>query len=145
MSITLDGQTYYTFQTGYAHAQTKIGVTDRGLTGLPIRVESGFFDNTFTIDLLIDVNDLVNLRASLNKTDPTGTPPNNLLSFTDEEGVSWIPSAGSDDSTHIYSTGVYFTNMTPPKPLSVALGFSSGQRLTTTLTLIVNASGLRSA
>lgn len=142
--ITLDGNTYDTFQTNYAHSQTKLQTMDRGLTGLPIAVLAGVFDNSYTIDLLIDTTDLVNLRTSLNKTDPTGTPPGNLLNFVDEEGFNWNPNTGSDDSTHAYSTGVYFTNMTPPKPLSVALGFTAGQRLTTTITLVCNSSGLAS-
>lgn len=140
--ITLDGNSFETFQTDFSHTQTKIGSTDRGLTGLPVRVESGFFDNSYSITLLCTTLDIANLRNSYAKVDPTGTPPGNLLDFTDEEGLHWNPNSVGDG---LLTTGVYFISMGEPKPLSVGLGWSSGNRFTVTINLVCNSSALMSA
>jgi hypothetical protein len=142
--ITLDSKNYSVSQTNYGHKQDKFASVDRGLTGLPLRVEGGAFENAYDLTLLCDTTDITNLRTSFAKTATIGTPATNLLDFIDEEGVEWSPSAGSDDSTHRYSTGVYFISISETKPLSVSHGWTSAQRFLVTVKLLVNSANLSS-
>jgi hypothetical protein len=139
--MTLDGHTYEVHLTGYTHKQTKFGSTERGLTGLPLRVEGGAFSNEYSPTLLCTITDISNLRTSLAKTSTVGTPPANLLSLTDEEGVEFSPGAGSDDPTHRYNTGVFFLGMSEPKPLT-PLGWTAQNRFDVVVNLLVNDSAL---
>lgn len=120
--ITLDSNSYSTFQAEYSKNQIKLGSTGRSLQGNVLRQEAQSFQTEYTITLLLEVTDISNLRASFEKS--YGIIP---IDFTDEEGISWIASSGTDDSTHFYGTGVYFVGFQEPKPLSVALGWGSNK------------------
>jgi hypothetical protein len=137
--IILDGHVYKVSQLAYGHVSTKIGATDRGLTGLPLRVESGAFDNTVNMTLVCEKADQTTLDTSYAKVDPTGTPAGNLLSFQGVEGITFDPASGSDSATHKYNTGVYFTSRGEYKPLSVSAGWTQAQAWTVAITLVINS------
>lgn len=120
--IVLDSQTYETFQAEYSKNQIKLGSTGRSLQGNVLRQEAQAFQTEYAMTLLLEVNDIANLRASFEKS--YGIIP---LDFTDEEGIAWIASSGVDDSTHFYGTGIYFVGFQEPKPLSVALGWNTNK------------------
>jgi hypothetical protein len=141
MPITLDGTSYKVFQTNYGHKQDKYGSEERGLTGQPLRVEGGAFQNEFDLTLVCAPSAITTLRASFAKVTPTGTPAANLLNFVDEEGMNFNPASGSDNSTHRYGTGVFFTTLGAPKPLT-AKGWRADNLMTVQVTLIVKDSAL---
>lgn len=140
MGITLDSQTYNVFQTNYGHKQAKTGSMSVGITGLPLRVEGGSFQNVYDLTLLCTTADIANLRTSFAKVTATGTPPSNLLSFTDEEGVTWNPNSSGGGNVN---TGVFFLSMSDPKPLAPK-GWSIGNRFTVQIQLQVYSANLSS-
>ena len=138
--INLDNYPYSIHLTKYQHEQNKYAGLVVGWTGAPIAIETGAFSNTYTLTLICTKNDLAALRATYAKALFT----NNLLDFTDEEGVSWLSGAGSSDSTHIYSSGVFFHGPLKPEPMTV-VGWNSANRFLVPITLTTNSSGLASA
>lgn len=132
--IFLDSVQYSTFRTNYSNHPTKLADLQRGLTAENLRVESGKFQIEYQITLICTTADIASLRTSFDKTQTS----NNALSFIDEEGVTWTPSAGNDDDTHRYSTGVFFAPYGEPKP-ATAKGWRSDNLFLIQITLLTVA------
>lgn len=132
--IILDGNLYKTHENNYAHKQVKNAVLARSLTGGLNRIEGGVLQNEYNITLKCSPNDITNLRVSFAKTSTTGTPPANILDFTDEEGVHWNPQA---TGTGRLNTGVYFTMMDAPAPVTAA-GWVAQNAFLVKITLVAN-------
>lgn len=141
--ITLDGTTYDVMR-GMHRQQDKVGALTLGLTADWDRLETDIFPTTYKGTLRVNNTNLAALRASYNKTATTGTPPTDLLNFVDLEGFNWNPATGSDDSTHAYSTGVYFLAMGEPERMT-RRDLSSANLFRVEIELAVNASGLSAA
>ena len=137
MSITLDGNSYSTYQSAYAHEQSALATTQRAVDGSVVRQESGIFANRYRITLRCTMSQLTTLRATFAKRAP-GT---HQLNFIDEEGFNWNPAAGVNDATHAYSTGIYFETMSDPRPVT-GRGFGAGNYVLVDITLIANAKGM---
>lgn len=135
--ITLDGRQYNVYQNQYGKNADRPRSTDRGLTGLPIRVESGYFVESYDLTLLCTATDIAFLRASFKKVDYTSDPPTNLLDFVDAQGWEWNP-AGT--GTGCLGTGVYFDSPISPKPLTPR-GWGDSNRFTVAIKLVVNDDG----
>lgn len=138
--VNLDGNLYKVKGTRYAHVTTKFGGTVHTITGKLSRTEVGSFHTQYKLTLLCLPADVVTLRASFAKTSTGGTPPGNLLPFTDEEGFTWLPGAGSNDANHAYNTGIYFTEMSEPRPVT-ELGWSTVNRFEVDVVLLPFATG----
>lgn len=136
--ITLDGNTYYIEGVKIGHTQVKVGSTRRTVTGDLLRQESATYIHAYTYTLLIDLTSYANLKASFNKV-----APNNLLNFVDVEGFNWNPAAGTNDATHAYNTGVYFTKKGAAVPKTEA-GWISSNLFTVDVELLPNAKGASS-
>jgi hypothetical protein len=137
--ITLDGYTYDVLE--YDRNQHKVGALNLGLTADWDRLETDVFVTTYRVVLRVNTTYLGYLRTSYNKTASTGTPPTNLLNFVDLEGFNWNPATGSNDSTHAYSTGVYFTEMGKPERMTKR-DLSTSNLYRVEIELAVNADGL---
>jgi len=138
--ITLDGTTYDVLD-GLWRNQSKVAALTAGVTADWDRLETDIFVTTYRGTLRVNNTNLAALRASYAKTATTGTPPTNLLDFTDLEGFNWNPAAGTNDSTHAYSTGVYFISLGEPRRLT-RRDLSSANLFRVDIELAVNADGM---
>ncbi len=138
--ITLDGSTYYTSGKSYDHSQSKVGTTRRTATGDLDRLETGVIGNHYKIVLDCGPSDIATLRASFLKCLTT----NNKLNFIDEEGFNWNPADGPNDATHAYNTGVYFSSMGRPQPVTSGVGWSQYNALLVEIALDVNSKNINS-
>ncbi len=131
--ITLDGSTYSSLLTNVADPQVQFRNEARGLTGLPIFLTTGLLGRNPAFTLVCTLAQVATLKTSYAKT--------TLLDFTDESGVAWLVAAGSNDPTHIYSTGVMFDSsvVLDPKPMA-PVGWTSGNRYSVQIKLVINSS-----
>ncbi len=139
MAITLDSTNYSVFQNRYSHPQRKLVTEERTATGDIDRVESGVFENRYTMTLICTLSELVTLKASYGKCGLSGAGLNRL-DFADEEGNEWNPDSSG---TGTLNTGVYFNGEIKPEPMS-GVGWNTGNRFLVSIELIVNAKGISS-
>lgn len=115
--ITLDGNNYITNRIDYADKPGSPSTYQRGLTGLPLIVESGIMTQEFTVTLNVSQAEWERLKLSFIKCHTTGV----YLDYIDERDVTWSVGAGIDTPNHKFSTGVWFGTMSDPKPVTEAL------------------------
>jgi hypothetical protein len=140
MAITLDGNAYSTYQKEYRHHITTPGATTRAVNFAVVRQTGGSkFATRYELTLRCTLAQLGTLKTTFAKQ----TSGSNLLNFVDEESFNWNPSAGSNDATHAYSTGVYFVAMGEPRPVT-GRAWDSNNRYLVDIALVVNASGMAS-
>ena len=134
--MILDGNTYNILGKNYNPEYRAMRSEHRGITGSVLRIETGVFPRMWSLNLIVTTSEYDLLVASFIKS----TPPTNLLSYTDETGITFDPAAGVNTPTHIYNTGVYFSADTylPPKPMTER-GWTIGNRFTVNIKLLLNA------
>lgn len=141
MAIVIDGVNFSVFNTKYDHERLKFANIITGSLGDPIRIEGGAFRNTYPLTLLVTRQQFQALDSIFGNTTTSGTPPANLHTLTDEEGVTYYPNTGTDTSTKKYSTGVYVDapgNKLVPKPITPK-GWTDSNRFLVDVLITINS------
>lgn len=137
MAIILDGHSYNVLGTGYGTPLEGRQTIAESVEGGTVVIEAPLTKRAYHLTLLCTIADVATLRQTYAKTATA-------LNLTDEEGFTWSTSAGTNDATHAYSTGVYIDkNASPfdPKPMT-PMGWTQANRFTVDIHLRVNATGL---
>ena len=134
MGITLDGTTYADVTMDDTITEEKVGHTYRSATGKLRRQDANVMDLVYTLSILCTYTQKEQLRTSFKKM----TPGSALLDFTDQQGIRWATTAGTDTPTIKYGTGVYFESLQITPLGSAGFAGTSGTFIAT-LTLRVNA------
>ncbi|MBI5035561.1 MAG: hypothetical protein HZB51_34145 [Chloroflexi bacterium] len=105
--VTINGIQFQVIKGTYKVNPTPMRSTARAVNGKPTRTETGYCGITYEMQLLCTYAQLIALR----KWNKESTPPKNLHTFIDQEGILFSPNTGTNTPTAIYSTGVYFDEL----------------------------------